>query len=77
MIAATMITKFYYWLVVPNLTYKHSAQDCIAAHEGDLHIDNLAAHTTLNTYKPMELNIEKSLQLMTKRGIILLVTVFL
>ena len=29
-------------------------------HRTILHVASLAAHTTLNTYKPMEINIERS-----------------
>ena len=32
------------------------------ADESNLHIASLAAHTTLNTYKPIEINIERSPQ---------------
>ena len=60
--AATMFYFFPIWLDVPHLTNEHRTQDCIASLLGILHIASLAAHTTLNTYKPMEINIEKSPQ---------------
>ena len=53
---------FSIWLDDPHLTNKHRTQDCIALTRAILHIGSLAAHTTLNTYKPMEINIERSPQ---------------
>ena len=45
---------FIIWLDVPQVTYKHSAQDRIASMtRAILHISCLAANTTLNIYKPM------------------------
>ena len=52
--------------ILPTSTEHKTAS---LADEEILHIASLAAHTTLNTYKPMEINIERSPStLMSKRG---------
>ena len=68
MVSAAFFFFFFpllFVLDVPHLTNEHRTQDhktASLADEGNSAFASLAAHTTLNTYKPMEINIERSPQ---------------
>ena len=56
----------FIWFDAQHLTYKSSAQDCISSFLTGvviLYIASIAALTTINTYKPMEISINRSPQL--------------